>query len=210
MSMKSGIMRCMIFIVAMLMLTAAFGNAEAATCQASASLPIFPVPSTDLTVGELGGTTVTITNTSSTVPPPPTVAAKLVGDIFFKLACADANCVTELPGILTFVNCTAADPNVASCALDLVTDPTGNTVKITTTATGISLTAGEALHVLATINWQVTDLVTTCTGTFFERGDTSALITNDAACTVQVTGAAAGSSSLSAPTLCPAPLVCEP
>src|SRR5262245_21659695 len=73
-------------------------SASAATCQASQSVPIFPVPSTNLTVGQNGGTTFTVTNTSSLVPPPtpPPLVTAAIQSGSFKLACSDTLCNTPL------------------------------------------------------------------------------------------------------------------
>lgn len=173
---------------------------QGSTCQVGAAL--IPVPSPlNPTVGTPGATSVMITNSSSTVPQGTNVAVNLAGDVFLKLACADASCTTARPGILTFLNCTNQDPQVASCVLDPA-DPSGNTVKITTKPTpGILIAAGELNHQIATVNWQAPGPVTACSEPFFQEARTNGLVmaTITGNTTGTITGSATGTAALSCP-----------
>src|SRR5438093_4844567 len=139
--------------------------ADAASCQASGSIPIFPSPSTSLQVGDPVTITITISNTSSTTPAPGTpVAAELrpFGTVRLKLACIDSDCAVENPGLLTFVGCANAIAGVDTCGLDPA-DPSGNTVLVTMNASGVALTAGASQSHIVEVNTTVAFAAEACT-----------------------------------------------
>src|SRR5262249_36724993 len=182
-------------------LTLLLAGSAYAGVQASGSNSIFPSDST-LMINQQITLEVTVSNTSSNTPPPNsnTVPATLTGTTTVKLACVDSGCVSELPGTLTFVSCTPDDPGVASC-----TSVDSNTVAITMTAGGVTLTAGELFHDLATITVTATTPVTGGNGDFFTRAATGN--TDFSACqqpegTPCATGAGQGSAVLSFPPVC--------
>src|SRR5262245_56507244 len=124
MNSRFGIQRLLTGIALSLM----FAMPAHAGVQASGSNSILPSDS-QLSVDEVITLDVRVTNTSSNTVPPNTdpVPATLTGITTAKLACTSSSCATELPGVLEFQSCTPQNAGVATCALDLVGDPTGNT-----------------------------------------------------------------------------------
>src|SRR6266498_1834970 len=210
-------------------------GAQAAVCQASGSIPLSPVPSTGLQVGDSIAIGVTITNTSSTTPLPGTAASaelRAFGTVRLRLACQDDNCLTPNPGVLTFVNCTGLAAGVDGCIPDPA-DPT-NTVLINIGSAGVTLAAGATTVAVATINATVAATADACAGDAsfqFTQGFTGGIRpdcgttpgcsgtftqtvrTTDANCTPQASGSATGSTSYQVPLVCEGtfcdPQVCD-
>ena len=210
-------------------------GAQAAVCQASGSIPLSPVPSTGLQVGDSIAIGVTITNTSSTTPLPGTAASaelRAFGTVRLRLACQDDNCLTPNPGVLTFVNCTGLAAGVDGCIPDPA-DPT-NTVLIQIGSAGVALGAGAVDAPIATIHATVAATADACAGDAsfqFTQGFTGGIRpdcgttpgcsgtftqtvrTTDANCTPQASGSATGSTSYQVPLVCEGtfcdPQVCD-
>lgn len=182
--------------------------AFAQQCQASASLPM-STSAFNLVADQQKTITVRITNTSSTNDFVTPVAATLTGTTVVKLNCANNSCSTSFGTTpLIFVpqganGCVSNDPGVTSC-----TAGAGNTVNININS--IALTAGEALHFVATFLVQA-NVAPTCAGTIFEPAGTGAadVVTNDAACSPQVAGGGQGGTSENFPIVCSQPTECQ-
>jgi len=184
-------------VLALLLLgSPAFAGLPGDSCQAGGSLITFLDPP-DLERGFPIKLLVNIHNTSTTNPGMDPVTAELIDDVRIILACADTNCVTQLPGVLTFVSC---DPvaGIASCALDPA-QTNDNVVLIEPEATGFDLNLNTNT-LIATINAIASQPVPSNVspgGVFFVRGGTNqdAIQTTDDRCEPPVTGNAGGSTN---------------
>ena len=117
--------------------------AMAQGCQASGSIPLFPLSGNSCPAGLLPGDTldiaVTFSNSSSTVPPGTNVPAVLTGTIVVTLPAGD----TFLDGGTN--GCVSHVAGVASCTAG------ASAVNVNMTAGGVSLAAGASLATIATV-----------------------------------------------------------
>ena len=205
MSAKIGITHCTILLLATFALAVAMPpNASAQTvgCSASGSIP--PLASTGTTcttamvVGQEKDIFIRVQNTSTANPPAPPdpVAAKLVGQITYTMACTDTTCSTQLPGTMEFVSvgtngCVDSTAGVASCVAS-----GDNQVLITMTGEGVALNLTGATPIATVRVRAVVPVMTGATcGQFGERFETGPndIVTTDSTCDAVATGVAGGS-----------------
>jgi uncharacterized repeat protein (TIGR01451 family) len=179
--MKSkGITKLLALLLIMLAVGLTFTPAEAGVSVGGAINPI-PTPTNIFTApGQETDVIIRVQNTSQTTPPDlfQFLPATLTGVTLTIMACADSACTVPLPGTLEFVpvggnGCVSNDLGVTSCALDLGTDATGNTVAITISGGGVALPSAIVGPLdLATIRVRSTAPVSTPGGEFYLRAET--------------------------------------